>query len=223
MTELPIIAVIGGTGAEGGGLATRLAAAGYPVIIGGRDPDRARDAARTINAGIDRPGARPVEGAANADAAARAAVVILTVPYAAQRDTALALADRLQGKILIDATVPLMPPKVSVVQLPEGGSAVAALQAALGEGVRVVAAFQNVSAHHLRDLDHAIDCDVLVCGDDPAAREVAVELAGAIGLRGIHAGALANAAAAEALTSALIAINRRYKVPGSGIRITGLG
>jgi 8-hydroxy-5-deazaflavin:NADPH oxidoreductase len=115
-----------------------------------------------------------------------------------------------------------MPPKVSRVQLPEGGSAVAKLQILLGDGVRVVSAFQNVSAHHLADLDHDVDCDVLVCGNDGTACEKVIELVEAIGLRGIYAGTADNSAAAEALTSVLIAINRRYKIPGSGIRITGL-
>ena len=104
----------------------------------------------------------------------------------------------------------------------EGGSAVAPLQGFLGQNTRVVSAFQNVSAHFLLDLDHAIDCDVLVCGDDKDAREAVVQLAKDAGMRGIHAGVLANSAAAEALTSALIAINRHYKVPAAGIRITGL-
>jgi hypothetical protein len=139
-----------------------------------------------------------------------------------QQATALDLREQLAGKILIDATVPLVPPKVARVQLPEGGSAVAALQKLLGETVKVVAAFQNVSAHHLRDLTHSVDCDVLVCGDDIPARETVIGLVRDVGLRGVHAGPIANAAAAEALTSVLIAINIRYKVPGTGIRITGL-
>ena len=132
------------------------------------------------------------------------------------------MADLLAGKILIDTTVPLMPPKVARVQLPSGGSAVAAVQEMLGSSVRVVSAFQNVPAHLLLDLAHDVDCDVLVCGDDVAARETVIQLIGAIGLRGIHAGPIANSAATEALTSVLISINARYKVPGSGIRITGL-
>jgi NADPH-dependent F420 reductase len=115
-----------------------------------------------------------------------------------------------------------MPPKVARVQLPSDGSAVAAIQKLLGESVRVVSAFQNVSAHHLKDLSHNVDCDVLICGDDPAAREIVVGLAADIGLRGFHSGPIVNSAAAEALTSILIAMNMRYKVPGTGIRITGL-
>jgi len=218
-TRSQTIAVVGGTGAEGSGLALRLAQAGHRVIIGSRSAEKAAAAGAELRASL--PDAR-LEGADNRAAAAAAEVVILTVPYAAQRSTVDEVRPALEGKILVDATVPLMPPKVAQVQLPAGGSAVAALQQALGESVRVVAAFQNVSAHHLRDLQHSVDCDVLVCGDDADARGVVVALAQDMGLRAWHAGGIANAAAVEALTSVLIAINRRYKVPGAGIRITGL-
>lgn len=220
MNEKPTIAVIGGAGAEGGGLALRLAHAGYPVTVGSRDAGRAASAAAEIRAAAG--DGATVRGASNAEAAAAAQIVLLTVPYAAQQATALALKDQLRGKILIDATVPLAPPKVGRVQLPEGGSAVARLQEMLGGEVRVVAAFQNVSAHHLKDLHHAVECDVLVCGDDVGAAETAIALARDIGLRAFYAGPVANAAAVEALTSVLITINRRHKVAGSGLRITGL-
>jgi NADPH-dependent F420 reductase len=126
----------------------------------------------------------------------------------------------LSGKLLIDVTVPLIAPRVDRVQIPGGESAVLALQRRLGADVRIVSAFQNVAAEHLHDLAHPIDCDVLVCGDDAQARETVIALARDAGMRGVHAGVLANSIAAEALTSVLIAINKRYKVPGSGIRIT---
>lgn len=213
------IAVLGGTGNEGGGLAFRWAAAGHKVVIGSRDGERAAAAAADLNALL---GADKITGTDNRSAAAGADVIVLAVPYAAQKPTALDVAGELEGKILIDVTVPLVPPKVSLVQLPEGGSAVAALQAALGTGVRVVSAFQNISAHHLKDLHHEIDCDVLVCSDDSAAADVAITLAQAAGIRAWFAGPLANSVVAEGLTSILIAINRRYKVPGSGIRLTGV-
>lgn len=219
MSESRTIAVLGGTGKEGSGLALRWAKAGHRVIIGSRDADKAGKAATEIRA---RHGLANIEGASNANAAAAADIVVLTVPYSAQRATVLDVKDALKGKILVDATVPLVPPKVARVQLPPGGSAVAAIQELLGADVRVVAAFQNVSAELLADLDREVDCDVLVCGDDVKAREVVVELARDIGLNGIHAGAIVNAAAIEALTSVLIAINMRYKVHGAGIRITGL-
>jgi 8-hydroxy-5-deazaflavin:NADPH oxidoreductase len=213
------ICVVGGTGAEGSGLALRWAYAGHRVTIGSRDPSKAQEAARELNAILS---AEQITGTDSRTGVAGAEIVVLTVPFGAQVTTVSGLKDALAGKILIDVTVPLVPPKVARVQLPESGSAVAAIQAMLGDSVRVVSAFQNVSADHLKDLSHHVDCDVLICGDDPAAREIVVGLAADIGLRGVHAGPIVNSAAAEALTSILIAINMRYKVPGSGIRITGL-
>jgi NADPH-dependent F420 reductase len=213
------ICVVGGTGAEGSGLALRWAYAGHRVTIGSRDPSKAQEAARELNAILS---AEQITGTDSRTGVAGAEIVVLTVPFGAQVTTVSGLKDALAGKILIDVTVPLVPPKVARVQLPESGSAVAAIQAMLGDSVRVVSAFQNVSADYLKDLSHHVDCDVLICGDDPAAREIVVGLAADIGLRGVHAGPIVNSAAAEALTSILIAINMRYKVPGSGIRITGL-
>jgi 8-hydroxy-5-deazaflavin:NADPH oxidoreductase len=213
------IAILGGTGAQGSGLALRLANAGHTVTIGSRDAGRAQATASELSA---RTG-KPIAGADNRGAADAGEVVILAVPYAVERATVEGVLDQLQGKILVDATVPLVPPKVSVVQLPAAQSAVAAIQELLGKTVRVVSAFQNVSAQHLSDLDHAVDCDVLVCGDDRDACDVVIELCADIGLRGLYSGSIRNSAAAEALTSVLININRRYKVPGgAGIRITGI-
>jgi 8-hydroxy-5-deazaflavin:NADPH oxidoreductase len=213
------IAILGGTGQEGGGLALRFAKAGHRVILGSRNAARAAQRAGEMNTRL---GGEGVSGADNLAAASAADTVVLTVPYAAQRATVEEVREALSGKILIDATVPLVPPKVSRVQLPAGGSAAAAIQALLGDTVRVVSAFQNVSAYHLDDLDHPVDCDVLVCGDDPSAREVVIGLAAEIGLTAWHAGPIVNSAAAEALTSVMIFINRHYKSPGSGIRITGV-
>jgi NADPH-dependent F420 reductase len=213
------VAVLGGTGQEGSGLALRWANAGHQVILGSRSADKAEKAAAALN---QRLGRDALKGMDNRSAAAAAAIVVLAVPYAAQRLSVEEVRDALAGKILIDVTVPLVPPRVARVQLPEGGSAVEAIQKLLGEQTRVVSAFQNVSAHYLAELDRVIECDVLVCGDDKDARDLAVRLAADAGLRGVHAGVLANSAAAEALTSALIAINRHYKVPAAGIRITGV-
>jgi NADPH-dependent F420 reductase len=218
-TQSTTIAVLGGTGKEGKGLALRWAVKGHEVIIGSRDASRAQAAADEIRTRAG--GSARVRGADNATAAQAASVVLLAVPYSAQLATAQEVAAHLAGKVLIDVTVPLVPPKVDRVQIPEGGSAVVALQARLGPEVKVVSAFQNVSAGHLWDLEHVIECDVLVCGDDADARETAVRLAADAGMKGWHAGVLANSVAAEALTSVLIAINKRYKIPGSGLRITG--
>ncbi len=211
---LATLAVLGGTGAEGAGLAFRWLRAGHPIIIGSRDAARAQATAEKLGDGA--------RGTTNVEAARACDIAVLTVPFAAQKPTLSTVKDALAGKILVDVTVPLVPPRVARVQLPPEGSAAQAAQLVLGDDVRVVSAFQSVSAHHLRDPDHAIDCDVLICGDDVEAREQVVRLAAAAGLRGLHAGVLANAAASEALTSVLIAMNRRYKVPGAGIRITGL-
>jgi NADPH-dependent F420 reductase len=213
------IAVLGGTGAEGSGLAYRWAAAGHRVVLGSRDAARANATAAELNALLQED---KITGADNQTAVAGCEVAVLSVPYAAQRATALSVAQGLAGKVLIDVTVPLVPPKVSVVQLPEGGSAVAALQKALGAEVRVVSAFQNISAHHLKKLDHQIDCDVLVCADDVAAAEVAIGLARDARLRAWYAGPLANSVVVEGMTSLLIGINRRYKVPAAGIRLSGV-
>jgi len=217
--SLPTLAVLGGTGAEGSGLAFRWAHGGYPVILGSRSAEKAIAGAAELNALLGR---ELVRGMDNLSAANAADIVILTVPYAAQKSTITDVAAALDGKILVDVTVPLVPPKVNRVQLPADGSAVEAMQRLLGPSVRVVSAFQNVPAHHLKDLHHTVECDVLVTGDDIAARETVITLAKAVGLRGLHAGPLCNSVVAEALTSVLISINQRYKIPGSGIRITGL-
>ena len=220
MTDtLPTIAVLGGTGAEGSGLAFRWANAGHKVLIGGRDGAKSAAAAADLNTQLGRDA---FTGLDNAAAAQQGEIIVLTVPFAVQQATAQSVAAHLDGKILIDVTVPLVPPKVSRVQLPNGGSAVEALQKLLGPGVKVVSAFQNVSAHHLKDLSHPVGCDVLVCGDDSDAVETVIGLAKEIGAQAWHAGPLANSVVAEGLTSVLIGINRRYKTPSAGIMLTNI-
>lgn len=215
---LPTLAVLGGTGHEGGGLALRWAHAGYDVIIGSRSQEKAEGAAAELNEAL---GIDTVRGMANADAAREADLVVLSVPYAAHQATLEGVFDEVQGKILVDVTAPLAPP-VWVVSLPEGRTAAEEAQGYLGEGVRVVSAFQNVSAVHLEDLEHGIDCDVLVTGDDEDAKDEVITLVEAAGMKGVNAGPLANAIVAESLTALLISINKRYKVKSSGIRITGI-
>jgi len=219
MSTRHTIAVFGGTGKEGKGLALRWAAKGHEIVIGSRLAERAQAAADEIARTVG--DAARVRGADNLAAAQACTLGVLSVPYAAQVQTAQSIAPALAGKILVDVTAPLVPPKVDQVALPNGESVVVALQRLLGPDIRVVSAFQNVSAAHLNDLAHEIDCDVLVCGDDAQAREEVIALANDAGMRAWHAGVLANSVAAEALTSVLIAINKRYKIPGSGIRITG--
>jgi NADPH-dependent F420 reductase len=216
------IAILGGTGDEGAGLGFRWAAAGHEVVIGSRSAERAGQAADELNGGLPVGGKR-VRGAENRAAAEAAEVVVLSVPYAAQEGTLAAVREAVAGKVVISVVVPLQPPKVSHVWRPAGGSAAQEAQAQLGEGARVVAAFQNVSAEHLRDLTHEVECDVLVCGDSKADKQVAIELAAAAGLRGIDVGPLQNASVVEGLTAVLVGINIRHKIKGAGIRITGIG
>jgi NADPH-dependent F420 reductase len=214
------IAVIGGTGNEGPGLALRWARSGeYQVIIGSRQQEKAERVAAELNVRL---GQDLVRGMVNPDAAATADLAVLTVPYSAHAPTLESIRAGLSGKVLVDVSVPLQPPKVSHVYVPPGGSAAAEAQALLGDEVQVVAAFQNVGAAHLDDPDHPIDCDVLVCGDDKEAKTEAIALAKAAGMRGLDAGPLQNAVVVEGLTAVLIGINIRHKVKASGIRITGL-
>ena len=213
------IAVLGGTGNQGPGLALRWARAGHTVIIGSRQAEKALRVAGELNVLLT---GAVIQGMENGDAAAACDIAAITVPYEAQAALLESLREPLQGKILIDVNVALKPPKVARVFIPPEGSATEQAQAILGEGVTVVGAFQNISAELLLDPDAVVDCDVLVCGDNRAAKRVVMALAEEIGTRGIDAGALVNAKAVEAMTSVLIGINIRYKVKGSGIRITGL-
>lgn len=210
--------ILGGAGALGNALAYKLAKAGHNVCIGSRQLDKALDAAQALKDRL--PDGAHVEGAELQDAAARSEVVFLTVPYAAQTDTLHLVKSQLEGKILVDATVPLRPPKVGTVQLPDAGAAALEAQAVLGDGVRIVTALQTIGAEKLNG-DEVIDCDVLAASNDSDAVETVSQLLADVGLRTWHVGPLANAAAAEALTSILIQINRRYKIAQAGIRITG--
>ncbi|GAB5452071.1 MAG: NADPH-dependent F420 reductase [Halioglobus sp.] len=221
--SLPVLAILGGTGDLGTGLARRWAQAGYEVIIGSRTQEKADAAIADLKEvmaerGIEVVNVRAME---NLAATTAADIVAITVPFSHQASTLELVKPALQGKILIDVTVPLMPPKVARVQLPEAGSAGQIAQEILGEDVAVVSAFQNVAAAHLQE-GHGVECDVLVCGNKKAAREAAIKLVEAAGMRGFHAGMINNAAAAEALTSVLIVINKQYGCH-AGIKISGLG
>jgi NADPH-dependent F420 reductase len=211
------IAIIGGTGALGGALAKRLSAAGIATVIGSRDATKAESFASEVRATI---GDADITGCAMAEAAGQADICFVTIPYGAHAGTLAAIKAAVQGKIVVDATVPLQPPKVGTVQLPPAGSAAAEAAALLGDGVRLVSALQNIGAAKL-EKHSEIDADVLVCGDDGEAVEAVRELLGKIGLRSWHAGPLANSAATEAMTSVLIQLNRRYKFADAGFRITG--
>jgi NADPH-dependent F420 reductase len=207
------IAIVGGTGKEGRGLALRWARAGHAVAIGSRDAERARARAQEIGGGVT--------GGENAEVAREADVVVLTVPYAAHGETLRAIAPSLHGRVLVDLTVPLVPPKVSRVQLPAGQAAALEAQAIVGPDTPVVAALHHVSSVHLADPEHALDCDVLVAGDSEEAKATVLRLVAELGTRGFDAGPLANAVALESLTPVLIALNKRYKT-NTGIRLTGV-
>ena len=208
-----LISLLGGTGDLGTGLATRLLKAGYKVIIGSRTLEKAQQAERSLG--------KNSKGLLNKDAALQGEIVILTVPFAHQRGIVEECRTELKGKLFIDTTVPLMPPKVATVQLPSEGSAAEIAQNILGDDVRVVSAFQNISAELLQS-DKEIDCDVLVCGNKKEWRQEVIDLVNALGMKGWHAGMLPNSAAVEAMTSVLISINKHHAISHSGIKVTGL-
>jgi NADPH-dependent F420 reductase len=216
---LMAVAVLGGTGKEGSGLAIRWALSGYKVLIGSRDATRAAEKVAELNAQI---GGDYLQGMTSDEAAHQADLVVLSVPYDAHKTTLESVQAHLTGKVLVDLTVPLKPPQVRTVHLPEGKSAGLEAQALLGASVKVVSAFQNVSAEKLKDPQVQVDCDVLVCSDDADAKAQVMKLVEAAGMRGIDAGPLANSIAVEALTPVLLYINKTYKVKGAGIRITGV-
>lgn len=217
-TLMLTIAVLGGTGKEGKGLAFRWAKAGYRVLIGSRTPEKAVKAASEIMELLE--GSSSVVGMANPEAAEQANIVVLTVPYAAHRSTLESVKDALKGKLLVDVTAPLVPPKVSKVQMPPAGSAAQEAREIVGESVEVVAAFQNVSYKHLLG-EEDVACDVLVTGTSKTARGEVLKLVEATGLTGWDAGPIENSVVAEGLTSVLIYINKQYGSTHAGIKITG--
>jgi 8-hydroxy-5-deazaflavin:NADPH oxidoreductase len=215
--SLPTLAILGGTGKEGPGLALRWAKAGYPVIIGSRQAEKALATAQELNARL---GLSSVRGLENAAAARLAEISVLTVLQAAHHEALLSVKEALQGKILVDATarVDFRSPKP-----PAPPSAARQAQDLLGDGVRVVAAFQNVPAHALkRDLDQPLDADVLVCADDLPAAQAVMALAQSAGMRAYYAGGLDNALTVEGLTALLIAINGYYKIKTASLQIAGI-
>lgn len=212
------IGIVGGTGREGKGLALRWARAGHQVTIGSRDEARARERADELRAS----GVAGIAGGSNEQAARDADVVVLTVPYAAHGETLRALAGALAGRVLVDITVPLRPPKVHQVHLPEGQAAALEAQAIVGPETPVVAALHHVSSAHLGDPEHAVEGDVLVCSDDARAMETVIGLIQELGVRALDAGPLRNAIALESLTPVLLHLGKRYKSPGASLRFTGI-
>lgn len=217
MTDLkPIIALLGGTGKEGPGLAMRWAMAGYEIIIGSRQAEKAEKTASELNEIL---GLGTIIGLQNNEAAQKADICVLTVVQSAHQSALEGLKDDIQGKLLVDATArvdfrnPLPPSAPAAAEI---------AQSILGPGVRVVAAFQNVPAHTLRNLDETINSEVLVCSDDPAAAEHIIRLAQDGGMKAYYAGGLANAVTVEGLTAVLISLNKYYKKKTASIGITGL-
>ena len=211
------IAILGGTGDLGTGLAIRWSKVGYKIVIGSRTLAKAQAAVAALEKISP---TTPASAMENADAASAGDIVVLTVPAEHQISTLDTVKSGLSGKILIDVTVPLVPPKVGTVQLPLEGSAGKRAQDFLGDDVQVVTAFQNVAAHLLKE-EIEIECDVLVAGNKRSARDKVIQLAEEAGMTGWHAGPIENSAAAEALTSVLIQINRRHDIAHSGLQIVG--
>lgn len=213
------IAILGGTGKEGKGLAYRWARAGYKILIGSRTPEKAVRVAEEVSMMLG--GQSHIEGMGNPEAAQTADIVILTVPFAAHSATLESVKSVIQGKLFIDVTVPLVPPAVFKVQMPEAGSAAQQAREILGEGVEVCSAFQNISHQHLLG-DNNVECDVLVTGTSKDARAETIKLVEAAGLTGWDAGPLENSMVVEGLTSVLIGINKKYGSTHAGIKITGV-
>lgn len=218
-TTIKTIAILGGTGKEGKGLAYRWGKAGYAIHIGSRSVEKAEAAAQSIRDLLGE--GFVIRGMINADAVTSSDLSVLTVPYEAHRSMLESLKESLQGKILIDVTVPIVPPKVTKVQMPPEGSASMQAHLILGENVEVVAAFQNISYENLLT-GKIVDCDVLVSGTSKAARAVVLNLVKDAGLIGWDAGSIENAVVVEGMTSILIGINKQFGVEASGIRITGV-
>jgi NADPH-dependent F420 reductase len=221
MTDSPLllsIAILGGTGKEGKGLAYRWAKTGYHIVIGSRTPEKAETAAKELLVLLE--GEAHIEGMSNVEAAKKANIVVLTVPYAAHKDTIEGLKEAVKGKLFIDVTAPIVPPKVATVQMPPAGSAAQEARQILGDGVEVCAAFQNISHELLLD-NFAVECDVLVTGTSKDARTETIKLVEAAGLVGWDAGPIENSVVVEGLTSVLIGINKKYGSTHAGIKITG--
>ena len=212
------IAILGGTGKEGAGLATRWALVGHSIIIGSRDRERAKTKATELREHTHRV---PIIGESNPEAARLGTVIVVALPAQGLAATLPEVRDSCRGKVVISTVVPLTFGGPRLFTPPPAGSSAEEAQALLPEA-KVVAAFHHIAAHELSETDHPIECDLLLCGADAAAKESVGELARSMGLRPIDVGALSNAGLLEGITAVLATINRRYKLKNSGIKITGL-
>jgi NADPH-dependent F420 reductase len=212
------IAILGGTGKEGAGLAARWALAGHEIIVGSREPTRAQARAAELRA---RTAGAAIRGASNAEAAREGEMVVVALPAPGLTTTLPALRDACRGKVVVSTVVALDFTGPRLFTPPAAGSSAEEAQALLPEA-RVVAAFHHIAAHELEATDQPIDCDLLLCGDDEEAKRTVAALGASMGLRPIDVGPLSNAGPLEGITAVLVAINRRYRRKGAGIRITGL-
>ena len=212
------IAILGGTGKEGAGLATRWALVGHSIIIGSRDAERAKTKAAELREATHK---LPIMGESNAEAARLGAVVVIALPAQGLAATLPEVREGCRNKVVVSTVVPLTFGGPRLHTPPPAGSSAEEAQALL-PGAKVVAAFHHIAAHELAEADHPIDCDLLLCGADATAKETVAELARSMGLRPIDVGALSNAGPLEGITAILATINRRYKLKNSGFKITGL-
>jgi len=213
------LAFVGGTGPEGLGLAVRLAAAGHPIVIGSRSPERAQEAAAKVKAKVPQ---AQVEGRVNQEAVERGDIVVVTIPFAGHRDTLAALTPVIGAKIVIDVVAPLAfeGGQVKALTVPEGSAAQQAQ--ALLPGVPVVAAFHHLDASSLMRIEKPLEADVIVCGDHPQAKLRTMALAEQIaGVRALDGGPLANSRYLEEFTAVLLSLNRNYKAH-TALRIVGI-
>ena len=212
------IAILGGTGKEGAGLAVRWARVGHGIVIGSRDAERAKAKAAELR---DVAHAIPIVGHTNAEAAALGDVVVVALPWGGLGATLPETRQACRNKVVVSAVVPLTFGGPRLFTPPPAGSAAEEVQALLPEA-RVVAAFHHIAAHELADAEYPIECDLLICGQEAAAKETVTQLGRSLGLRVIDVGALSNAGPLEGITAVLATINRRYKLKNSGIKITGM-
>jgi hypothetical protein len=219
------IAILGGTGRQGPGLALRFALAGHQILIGSRGIEKATEAADEIRAklsGSGKPGIGEITAHTNEDAAASGEIIVLTIPYPHYQELLGSIKEVLGGKILVDVTVPLVNYKPPQVEYPEEGSAGEQIQGIVGSDVKVIAAYKTTPASRLSAIEEDMSSDVLICGDDEDAKQVIIELSEQIKMSAYDAGPLSNSKVLEGMTAMLIGMNQHYKRHSIDVRLTGI-